>query len=367
MQYFQEPYMLMGYMPTTFGAVNGVQGGYGVATFAGRFGPTVTSTTPAPTTFVNGSAAGNLPAAVTPSLSDTPYVESFNAQLQQEFYWGTVLSLGYVGAYDRHLPYVQELNAGLPGTGVAGLPFASMGRTETTPFFGNGLTSNYNSLQVSLNKRFAQGVSFLASYTWSHALGYTTGNNMLMNPFNLASNYGPLDYDQRHVLTIGHIWELPFGHHGSNMLQTMLGGWQLNGIFTWSSGTPMTLTSDPIACGCLNVSPGVRFIGQSAFANNGTQILNPAAFSTTPNSLGTLGRGSFYAPGYRTYDMSLFKNFHVHDRYNLQLRGEAYNLTNSAVFMMPVTNINSPDFGQQVSSVNGAFGRQVNLALRILF
>jgi hypothetical protein len=171
------------------------------------------------------------------------------------------------------------------------------------------------------------------------------------------------------VLTIGHIWELPFGHHGNNIMETLAGGWQLNGIFTWDSGTPMTLTSDPLFCGCLNVSPGVTFIGQgnSGFLNSGTQVLNPAAFAAAPNSLGTLSRGSFYAPGFRQYDLSLFKNFHVHDRYNVQLRGEAYNLTNSAHFTMPVMNIDSPDFGRQVSTVNGAFGRQINLALRLMF
>lgn len=369
MQYFQEPYMLMGYLPTAYGAVNGMQGGYTTAAFQGRFGPTVTGTTPAPTTLVNGAGAGNLPAAVVPQSSDTPYVQSFNAQLQQEFYWGTVLSVGYVGSLDRHLPYIQELNAGLPGTGVAGLPLASVGRTASTPYYNSGLTSNYNSLQVNLNKRFAQGISFMASYTWSHALGYTTGDNMLMNPFNVASNYGPLDYDRRHVLTIGHVWELPFGHHGNSMAQTLLGGWQLNGIFTWSSGSPMTLTADPLACGCLNVTPGVTFIGQgnSGFLNSGTQVLNPAAFSIGTNSVGNLGRGAFYAPGYRNYDLSLFKNFHVHDRYNVQLRGEAYNLTNSTFFARPVTNLSSPDFGQQVSTVNGAFGREVQVALRIMF
>jgi len=65
--------------------------------------------------------------------------------------------------------------------------------------------------------------------------------------------------------------------------------------------------------------------------------------------------------------MSLFKNFHIRDRFNLQLRGEAYNLTNTPRFASPVTNVNSPDFGQTVNTINGAFGRQVNVAARIVF
>ena len=151
--------MLMGYMPLAFGAVNGIQGGYGVATTRGGFGPTVTSAVPPVGTPVNGTDAGNLPATVVPpSGSETPYVQSFHAQLQQEFYWGTVLSLGYAGALGRHLPSTQELNAGLPGTGPAGLPFAALGRTASTLYYSNGLTSNYNALQVNLSKRFSHGV-----------------------------------------------------------------------------------------------------------------------------------------------------------------------------------------------------------------
>jgi len=65
--------------------------------------------------------------------------------------------------------------------------------------------------------------------------------------------------------------------------------------------------------------------------------------------------------------MSLFKNFHVHDLFDLQLRGEAFNLTNTPRFASPVTNINSPSFGMTTSTINGAFGRQVDLAARLLF
>ena len=119
MQYFQPPYMLSGFMAPMYGSVSGVQGGFTTAAFTGTFGPTVTSTITAPSTLVNGASAGNLPATVASAGHlDTPYVQSFNLQLQQEFYWGTVLSVGYVGALDRHLPCVQELNAATPGAGI---------------------------------------------------------------------------------------------------------------------------------------------------------------------------------------------------------------------------------------------------------
>src|SRR6185437_3998082 len=119
-----------------FGTFTGAASGFGVAP---GFGPMV-GTTVAPVTttasLVNGTPAGNLPAALTVAHPETPYVQNFSLQVQQEFYWGTMLSVGYVGALGRHLPYNEELNAALPGAGVAGLPFnAAFGRTASTMYF----------------------------------------------------------------------------------------------------------------------------------------------------------------------------------------------------------------------------------------
>jgi hypothetical protein len=367
MEYFQTPYMYSGFTAPMFGSVAGVQGGLAVAPFTGTFSSTVSSTLVPPSSLQNGASAGNLPAIVVPRHIDTPYVQSVNAQLQQEFYWGTVLSLGYVGTFGRHLPATQELNAALPGTGVAGLPFFAMGRTASTLLADNFLTNNYNSLQISLNKRFAGGLSFTGAYTWSKALGYTGSNGFLLNPFNLRANYGPLDYDRQHVLTISHLWELPFGRHGSNLVSTILGGWQLNGIFTWQTGTPLTITADPVLCACPGNTLTANFNG-GGFAGTNGAFLNASAFSSpAAGRFGTTGRGMFRGPDYTNYDMSLFKKFKVRDRFTLELRGEAYNLSNTPHFANPVTNINSPDFGMQVMTVNGMFGRQIDVGARVLF
>src|SRR5579871_312557 len=372
-QYFQMPYMFSGFLAPMTGAVAGVQGTYAAAPFAGQFGPTVSSTTPAPATLQNGAAAGSLPVSVIPRNIPTPYVETYSLQIQRDFYYGTVLSLGYVGNVDRHLPGMMQLNAALPGRGAAGLPFASLGQTGSVLGFDNGLTSNYNSLQVNLNKRFSGGLSFMASYTWAKALGYTNAADMILNPFNLRSNYGPADYDRTNVLSIAHLWELPFGRHGSHLGSTLLGGWQLNGIFTWQTGTPLTLTADPLLCAC----PGTTVLasanaGGSALTTgnygNGQSFFNNGAFYAPAGSnIGNLGRGAIRGPDSWNYNMSLFKNFRVMDRFNLQLRGEAYNLANTTHPINPVTNINSPAFGQITGSVMGAFGRQVDLAARVQF
>ncbi|HLK49463.1 MAG TPA: TonB-dependent receptor [Bryobacteraceae bacterium] len=361
MQYFEMPYLMSGMMAPLFGSVQGVQGGYTVA-------PSL-SPLPASPALANGTAAGNLPAAIIPHTLQTPYLQTFNLQIQQDFYYGTVLSLGYVGALGRHLQGIEELNAALPGTGVAGLPFSNIGRTGSTLLYNDGLTSNYNSLQVSLVKRFSQGISFLGSYTFAKALGYTTASGMLLDPANLRADYGPQDYDRQHVLSISHLWELPFGRKGNGLMSTILGGWQLNGIFTWATGTPLTLTADPLLCAC----PGNTVLASaggpvSTTGNyNGQTFISGSFFAPVGATTGNLTRGAIRGPGFKNYDMSLFKNFRVRDRFNLQVRGEAYNLTNSPRLANPVTNINSPDFGQVTSTVNGAFGRQVDLAARLQF
>jgi hypothetical protein len=366
--YFQLPYAYTGFTAPTYGTVLGYQGGYGTAPLTTPFGSTF-ATGAAPATLQNGASAGNLPAIVAPRYNDTAYIQNYSAQIQQDFYWGTMLSVGYMGSTGRHLPFYQELNTTVPGSSVTALPFYALGRTASTLEYSNGLTDNYNSLQASLSKRFSGGLSFQAAYTWSKALGYTTGNNLLLNPFNRSLDYGPMDYDRQSVLTISHVWALPGGQHGNHLVGTLLGGWQINGIFTWATGTPLTPIADNLTCGCINGAVLASMVpGSSPVLGQGINYLNPAAFTTpAAGTFGNLGRGAIRGPGFRNYNFSLFKNFHVHDRYNVELRGEAYNLTNSPHLFAPVNNINAPDFGQTYSTLNGDFGRQVNVALRITF
>jgi hypothetical protein len=371
MHYFEEPYMLSGFMAPVAGTVAGIQGGYTTAPLTAPFGPTYAN--PVPLTFpvVNGTSADDLPATVIPRHLAQPYAETFSLGIQQSFYLGTMLGVAYVGALGRQLPYIEELNAALPGTGVAGLPYEDSGRTASTLFYGSGLTSNYNSLQVNLNKRYAkEGLSFMGSYTYGKALGYTAANGFLLNPYDLRANYGPLDWDRQSVLSISHLWDLPFGRHGSSLMSTLLGGWQLNGIFSWVTGTPLTATADPITCDCPNATvlasqnPGVSPYS----AIGGAYYLNPAAF-TAPDfgQFGNLSRGVLRGPGFTNYNMSLFKSFRVRDRYALELRAEVYNIANTPHFANPVMNVSAPDFGQSVSTLPGALGRQLNLGARLMF
>jgi hypothetical protein len=370
--YFQPAYMMSGYMTPSVGAVAGVTGTFATATLPVTFGPNLAGRLmpTASSTFgtVNGVPAGNVPVSFTPGHLDTPYVQTFSFQLQQEFMSSTFLGIGYQGALGRHLPFNENLNAAAAGAGVAGLPFAAFGRTAGTQLFDNSLNDNYHALNVSLTRRFTHGLSFLGSYTWSKALGYTSANGTLLDINNLRANYGPMDWDRKHVLSIAHMWELPFGRHGNNWMSTVLGGWQWNGILTWQTGTPLTITADPLMCNCPGntVFAGLNGSG-SPFLNNGPFFLNPAAFSAPAGAtFFNLGRGALRGPDQTNYNMSLFKHFRIREVFDLELRGEAYNITNSSHFANPMTNLSSPDFGRALNT--GAIGnRQLNVGFRALF
>src|SRR5215472_10906599 len=272
-QYFQFPYFLSGFQVPVTGSVVGVQNTYTVAPLTTTFGPVATGILPpaSPTTIADGNPAGSLPVSIVARNTPTPYVQTYSLQVQRDFLYGSMLSVGYIGNVDRHLPGIQQLNAALPGTGIPGLPFSNLGTGCPTPAasgtcqfgsvlgFNNHLNSSYNSLQVNWNKRMAKGIAFIASYTYSKALGYTNVNSFLLNPTNLRSNYGPLDFDRTHILSIGHLWELPFGRNGSTLMKTLLGGWQLNGILHWQTATPLTFTTDPLICNC----PGNTVFGSA--------------------------------------------------------------------------------------------------------
>jgi hypothetical protein len=371
--YFQVPYMFTGFTAPFTAVSAGTPNGFTRA--VGGLDPE-RFVIPAGSTLTPGMTAPNVPMAVVPLDQETPYVQSFSFEIQQEFMQNMMLRLGYLGTLGRQLPYTQELNASQPAEGLIGLPYFAMGRTASTLLYGTGLNNNYNSLQVALSKRFAQGLAFQGGYTYGKALGYTSGtNNTLLNPFDRRANYGPMDYDRQHVLTINHLWQIPIGagtqHLNEGVVGHVIGNWQIGGIFTWATGTPLTVMADPLFCNCPNMNVLANATGGTPMpgaSGIGLAYLDPSAFSAPPaGTFGTLGRGSFRAAGYRNYDLSLFRSFPIREQYKLEFRGEVYNLTNTSRWMNPVTNLSAANFGQVSGTTNGSYGRQFNLALRLLF
>ncbi len=158
----------------------------------------------------------------------------------------------------------------------------------------------------------------------------------------------------------------------------MLGGWQLDGVLTWYTGTPLTFTADPLLCNCpgLPVLAGATGSGSALvtgnFGNGLSYFNNGLFYAPTGSNVANLNRGVLRGPGAWTYNLALLKNFHFGDRFNFQLRGEAYNLANTVSPYNPVTNISSPSFGlvntlAPESAMPGAFGREVKFGATVQF
>jgi hypothetical protein len=359
MSYFPVPFSLMGINQTGTGIQQGINGGFGAA--PGGFTSPVLPSATAP---ANGAVAPNIPFSVSSLV--TPYVHSYFFMIQQDLTQGFLIDAAYVGNTAHQLPFMRELNAAAPGTGLAGLPFGT-GRTASVTEVASGLNSNFNSLQINLTKRFSSGVSFAGAYTFGKALDYSTN---LVDPFNRRANYGPADWDHRHMLTLSHVLDLPFGNGtkrwNTGALGQILANWQLNGIFRWTTGAPYTVYADPLTCAC----PGLAAIPANlvgATTNiNGQTTLNPSDFAVPAGSFGSQGRNGIRGPESHVYNMSLFKSFQVREQMKMELRGEVYNLANSTQFGTPVANLGAGNFGTPTAIVNSG-GRQFQIGARFLF
>jgi hypothetical protein len=350
--YFPVPFALAPYNPAMEGVQSGIAGGYGVTSFT------------VPAVPASGTSAPNMPFVYGSRNPATPYVQTYSGMLQGDMGRGFLLDIGYVGNLGRELPYSVP-QVGMPGTGIAGL---LPGRTAVATEVGTGLTSNYNSLQVNLTKKFAGGLAISGAYTYSKALDY---GSALLDTFNRASNYGPADWDRTHNLTATYVWRLPFGQNSaymkSGLAARILGDWEFTGVLRWSTGTPYSVTADPLACGCLGAaSVPAAYIGGGSI--NGSASFNPGLFAEpTSGTFGALSRNGFRGPDFFVYNTALFRNFTINQNVKFELRGEAYNVTNTTNPGNPVANAVVAGFGTEGPELNGLAGRQFQVAARILF
>ncbi len=253
--------------------------------------------------------------------------------------------------------------------------------------------SSYNALEASLRKRFSHGLSFLASYTWSHSIDDVSSfnitgsasqpvageNDLAQNPFDLAAERGPSMFDARNRLVLSYQWSLPFLQHSANWYGKVLGNWQLNGIFTAMSGTPFTVFDSndvslqgqaPEISGFSSNRPNV--VGNSnSGPRTAAEWFNVSAFQPiiqNPNSpveqFGNEGRNAVLGPRYVNWDVSAFKNIRLTESKELQFRGELFNVLNHTNFRLPVSDIESQTFGQIQSDVSP---RVIQVALKFLF
>lgn len=287
------------------------------------------------------------------------YVQSWNLTLEKQI-GNWVGSAGYVAT--RSIRQTSFLNANWSdlGTGTAGGQLTQrFGRTAATTFIGHLGTVKYDSLQARVQRRFQGGYQVQMSYTWGHALGYAAENSVssprVQHPAYRGKNYGPTPLDVRHNAVISGVVELPFGK-GKRWAQggaaaALLGGWQINALSRLTTGMPVTPTAPATV---LNAAGSGQFadclgpvakIGERTQWWDRTNLADPNAVSPNVPRFGTCGTGVLRGPGLINVDMGVFRRFQVNERVNVQLRGEAFNISNTPHFANPNADISSGNFG----------------------
>ena len=345
-----------------------------------------------------------------------PYAQDWNLNVQRSFGADWLLQVGYVGTTGVRLPRFIEGNPPVyvPGFDANGNPNSTTAAdnvNERRLYSGCTLAqptnciyssvgeiasianSSYNALEASLRKRFSHGLSLLVSYTWSHSIDdissfNITGsasqpvageNDLAQDPFDLAAERGRSMFDARHRFVLSYQWALPFLQHSSNWYGKAMGNWQLNGILTAMSGTPFTVFDSndvslqgqaPEISGFSSNRPNV--VGNpNSGPRTAAEWFNVSAFqkiTQDPNSpveqFGDEGRNAVQGPGYVNWDFSAFKNIRLTEAKEFQIRGEFFNVLNHTNFRLPVSDIESPTFGQIQSDVSQ---RKIQVALKFLF
>jgi hypothetical protein len=397
------------------------------------------ATAPPGLTYTNGDYAA---ATLLGNNIRMPMSQSWNFGIQRDLGQGFVLQTTYVGNHSTRL--IRSLDAAPPDPALVttaisdcvaqgicspgdpqGVISGSTLYTGITDQFGNVLvppsvrqtavqvtgpgvpnsitltnaSSNYNSLQVQLQKAAANGLQVAVAYTYAHAIDNSN------DPLNSAvSSFGSFpidsrnadtvmransDNDLRHRATINFSYEFPFGRgkaYASNgVLGRILEGYQASGIVTLQGGHPYTIfipgvdtgrTGSTLAAG----GSWANVVGDP-YANTGSRITadgvvtgaaNQNAFVQAPyGSLGNSGRNSFWGPSYYETDLALIKNIHFTERFRLQLRGEAFNLFNRPQFTQPGNLFGFGNFGLSTSTLTRSDGttsnRQIQLALKLFF
>lgn len=336
----------------------------------------------APTTpeAYNGQAVG-----FNQYTSPVPLLKSWNLTVQRQLTGSMIVDIGYIGSHASHLAFLTDINQ-VPENLLAPNDAGS----RPYPVFQSlaGYTtagiSNYHALQAEITRRFSNGLMFNFNYTWSHLLdnqdssgwGTLQGATPFQRAYAPMANYGPSNFDIRHMLK-GHVaYELPFGRgrrfvNTSKALDEAIGGWQVFGDFVAQTGSPFTpymatnnsysLSSNSNAVWYPNV------VGNpSTGSQNINSWFNVNAFAApAPGTFGNMGRNAVYGPKLSAVNMSLIKTFAFTERIKLDFSADATNVLNHPSFALPDKLI-GPGHKGQITNVSVG-SRQMELVAKVRF
>jgi hypothetical protein len=312
--------------------------------------------------------------------NETAYAEQWHLGIERQLLSSLLLELEYVGSAQKHMVLCYNPNEVQPGPGTE----ASRRLLQPIASLTNMLQcdprnrSTYHAGTFRLQKRFANGVQFLVSHTYGKSLDYggsaasgggAVGGGQTIT--NIDAWHGPSGFDVRHRTSISYVYELPFGSGrkwmsgAGGVLDGLVGGWQLSGITTLTTGRPFSVT---LQTGVNNGAPSwPNRIGSGTLENPTVDLwFNPADFvAPPPNTYGDAGRGILYGPGHTNFDTSLSKRFTVVGRANAELRWDVFNLFNHPGFGFPNTAIGNPTAGRITTTI--VDNRSMQFALKVNF
>ncbi len=305
----------------------------------------------------------------------SPYSMQWNFFIQQQLMNDLSLDIGYVGSGSRkQIGYSPFNNAITPGPGA-------INPRRLLPEFGdldggsNQYNASYNSLQVTVNKRFSKGFLLNTNYTWQKSLDgqSSLAEVKVQNPFDRRQDYSRSSWDINHVFNFSYVYELPFGagrQFGTNWSKAadlLLGGWVLQGITRLESGPPINVLSgqDIANTGRSNQRPnlvGDPNTGPKTIDEwfNTKAFVRPAQFT-----FGTAGAFITNAPGITTIDVAMEKRFRITENHGLEFKTEFFNVPNTVNFGDPNGTLNNANFGKITSQRTNP--RQIQFSLRYRF
>lgn len=325
---------------------------------------------------------------IAPNFRDA-YTQQFNLNVQHQFGKEVYVQAGYFGTLGHKLYTVREINAAryAPGATAANV----QARRPFHPEFYSSISSinsesnsNYHSLQVNVEKRFSRGYTFQVAYTLSKSIDERSLPVVDVGGVQDPDNYrkgerGLSDFNQRHILAINGIWELPFLQN-KGLTSSFFGGWQLNTIVRVASGFPFTVVSGAdfaLAGTGRNTGPqrpdvvgDGRLDPDRPRADLVARYFNTAAFvrNAGPGRQGQYGnssRNNLIGPGFAKTDVGISKRFTLPPEYGyVEFRGEIFNLFNQVNFGNPNSTLISPGFGRLLSAGDA---RIVQFALKYHF
>ncbi len=350
----------------------------------GLYPSTIGSSWVAPTQFgFFGTLAQGLPDVATPDIStgsvllpttvdmgprspwggliQRGYIQSWNFTLERRLPADFLVSVGYLGNQTVRQFLDRDINAAPIGSGPLGRPLvATQNRRIAANMWDGWGNANYHSMQVSINKNLSRGLFMKGAYTWSKAINMAdedgwAGLPLTNIPEALDRNRALAGYDRPHMFVMSWVYEMPFGKGKpiplSGFLDYLAGGWRVNGIYSAYSGTPFTVGAGGTslnAPGSSQTADQVSAIQKIGDVGPNTQWLSVNSFRD-PNygrpsdvfRFGTMGRNALRGPGFQKADMAIFKDFALTERFILQFKAEAFNVSNTPRFNNPSANVSS--------------------------